>query len=1184
VNAKPLDEKAIFEVARNIPSEDARVDYLAHACGGDQTLYDRVCTLLRMSEEDPDFLESPALDLGTLTAGVSITEAPGTLLGPYKLIERIGEGGMGLVFLARQQELVERDVALKIIRPGMDSRQVVARFEAERQALALMDHPNIARVLDAGTTESGRPYFVMDLVRGIPITEYCDREQLTVRQRLELFILVCQAVQHAHQKGVIHRDIKPTNVLVTLHDGTPVPKVIDFGVAKATTCKLTPETVVTEVAQVIGTPLYMSPEQAELNGLDVDTRTDVYSLGVLLYELLTGATPVEQARLSEVSYDEMRRIIREEEAPQPSSRIATLGEASATIAENRRSDARTLIRQLKGELDWTVMKALEKDRTWRYGTADALAKDIRRYLNDEPVEACPPSAVYRFRKLVRRNLRLAMAVAVAVLGLVLGTGVATWQAVRATKAEETALRQKTAAEQAVERERGVRVESERQRARAEANLRLALDALEEVYLGVLSRRTFEGRGSRSAEESLLQSTLKFYELFADTNRTAPETWSLVAAVYDDVLKIRRELAEQSPGVVGYDFLLARANAGLASLLESGGRTGEAIALYDLALGTQKQLVESFPTVAEYRDDLAATHESLTKLQLAAGQDDQAEQHRAAAERVRSAAAAAAQSRPIDAIRFDRFADPAGLRLLGDAALVDDRLRLTPRGPTRRLGAAWTAEKRLVAFGFDTDFSFQLRGGEDDGFAFVIQNHGPTSLGKDGAGLGFGGGFDSAGGIPGSLAVEFDTVTNPEFCDLPADHLSVQSNGASANSPHHAYSLGATVAPVDLNDGNVHTARVDYVPGRLTVFVDRSTEPVLSVPVELSVLLPLDRGRAWVGFTAATGGGGGQNHDILSWEYVSLVDDLAAKDFLSSHPSFNGKPKAAANNTVPPPHAHASRLPLNEEGQDERGPLSADVSFLTKALAFYRAFAEQNCDDPSSQWEIAKAYWRVGEIMPMLAEGGSGDAGDGQAEAGRLTAVRIWIALGERILRNAEQGERVALAQACKRRAQICYRLGEYGKEIQYWTASALLNPKDPLLHNALAMALIVSPDPQFRDPPRAMRSARRGLELQPDHAGIINTLGAAQYYAGQWQAAIESLHRSDALENYKGSAYNGFFLAMAYWQIGQQDQARTWYGKALTWMEKNGPESEDLLRFRAEAADLLGMDEQTEQKPGEAKP
>jgi serine/threonine protein kinase/WD40 repeat protein len=436
-SAKPSVEQ-IYLAALEQESEDARAHFLDQACRGDETLRRRVERLLRAQSRIGSFLESPAPEFAA-TILSSSDERPGAVIGPYKLIEEIGEGGFGVVYMADQQAPVQRRVALKIIKPGMDSKEVLARFKAELQALALMDHANIARVLDAGATEAGRPYFVMELVRGVPITDYCDQHQLGVPERLNLFAQVCVAVQHAHQKGIIHRDLKPSNVLVTINDGRPAPKVIDFGVAKAIDRKLVQETLFTRFAEMIGTPLYMSPEQAEMTNLDVDTRSDIYSLGVLLYELLTGSTPFDPQRLKEAPFDELRRIIREEDPPKPSTRISTMGRTRVMVAAQRQSDPDRLSQVVRGDLDWIVMKALEKDRARRYETANNLALDVQRFLDHEPVEACPPSRRYRLRKFMRRHRGPVLAASALFVALVAGIVGTTWGMIRAMRAEGDAV-------------------------------------------------------------------------------------------------------------------------------------------------------------------------------------------------------------------------------------------------------------------------------------------------------------------------------------------------------------------------------------------------------------------------------------------------------------------------------------------------------------------------------------------------------------------------------------------------------------------------------------------------------------------------------------------------------------------------------------------------------------------------
>ncbi len=486
--------EALFDAACQVADPAARRTFLDEACAGDATLRTRVEALLAaQSDADKFFREiapfsnTPRPGAGrattdTASAGTRIpaeqsvpTEGPGSRIDRYKLLQKIGEGGCGMVYMAEQEKPVRRRVALKIIKLGMDTRSVIARFEAERQALAMMDHPNIARVLDAGATETGRPYFVMELVRGVKITDYCDQNHLDTSERLDLFVQICHAIQHAHQKGIIHRDIKPSNVLVTLHDGVPVPKVIDFGIAKAIEGKLTDKTLFTAYEQIIGTPAYMSPEQAEMSGLDIDTRTDIYSLGVLLYELLTGRTPFDAKMLLQSGLDEMRRTLREKEPQRPSTMLTTLQRTELTAtAVQRHAEPPKLISLLRGDLDWIVMRCLDKDRRRRYETANGLAMDVQRYLSNEPVIARPPSRFYRFQKLVRRNKIVFFSGAAVAAALLIGLGTATWLFFM----ERAARRDAVAAEK---QQYLMRQEAERARAN-EAELRRQAETREKITL------------------------------------------------------------------------------------------------------------------------------------------------------------------------------------------------------------------------------------------------------------------------------------------------------------------------------------------------------------------------------------------------------------------------------------------------------------------------------------------------------------------------------------------------------------------------------------------------------------------------------------------------------------------------------------------------------------------------------
>jgi eukaryotic-like serine/threonine-protein kinase len=461
-----MSEHDLFIAAVQMTDPTARAAYLDKACAGDTTLRQRVEVLLRAYDSASSFLDQPDNPGGTGlfvpnpdAAAALPLETCGAMVGRYKLLQQLGEGGMGTVFLAQQQEPIHRQVALKIIKAGMDSKQVVSRFEAERQALALMDHPNIAKVLDGGTTQTGRPYFVMELVKGIPITKYCDHERLSPQERLALFLPVCQAVQHAHQKGIIHRDLKPSNVLIGLYDGKPIPKVIDFGVAKATQQQLTERTMFTEVGQIVGTLEYMAPEQAELNNLDIDTRADIYSLGVLLYELLTGSPPFTAKQLRSAAFTEMLRIIREVEPSKPSTKLSSSAELPG-IAAKRQLEPKKLTKLLQGELDWIVMKCLEKERGRRYETANAVSLDLQRYLADEPVLAGPPSRAYRLRKFLHRHRGPVLAAAVLLLALVAGITGTTLGLLRVNEARQAEADQRRQAEQAGAAERQAKLEAQ----------------------------------------------------------------------------------------------------------------------------------------------------------------------------------------------------------------------------------------------------------------------------------------------------------------------------------------------------------------------------------------------------------------------------------------------------------------------------------------------------------------------------------------------------------------------------------------------------------------------------------------------------------------------------------------------------------------------------------------------------
>lgn len=594
-----MNEQTIFGEALELPT-DLRADYVRKACCGNEQLLARVERLLQLHDQAGSFMESPAVDPGS-TCDVTSKETVGKRIGPYKLLQEIGQGGMGTVYMAEQQLPVKRRVALKIIKAGMDSKQVIARFEAERQALALMDHPNIARVLDAGTTEAGLPYFVMELVNGIPLTEYCDQQHLTPRQRLELFLPVCQAVQHAHHKGVIHRDLKPSNILVALYDGHPVPKVIDFGVAKAVGHSLTDNTMFTALGQIIGTLEYMSPEQAQRNQLDIDTRSDIYSLGVVLYELLTGDTPFDRQRLRSVALEELLRIFREEDPPSPSTRIST-SHSAATIASNRHSQPSKLSSLLRGELDWIVMRALEKDRNRRYETANALMLDVQRYLRDEPVMAGPPSTLYKLKKFARKHRTILMTL--GLLGMVLFLGMITslWQANRALRSER-------AAQALVESERRLRQQENDQRRRAE----LAEQRAEEKAAIAQAINDFLVKDllALSSAEGQVQAGLTAdpeLKLVTALDRAAQLLPERFAANTPERIELTRTLAVAYQGLGRYTKAAHHWQVLLQQELKDGNATSEPVTT------AKNNLAQSLSALGRWEDAVVLFEEVLASIQ------------------------------------------------------------------------------------------------------------------------------------------------------------------------------------------------------------------------------------------------------------------------------------------------------------------------------------------------------------------------------------------------------------------------------------------------------------------------------------------------------------------------------------------------------------------------------------------
>ncbi len=977
----------------------------------------------------------------------------------------------------------------------------------------MMDHPNIAKVLDAGATESGRPYFVMELVRGIPITEYCDQHRLPIHKRLDLFMQVCQAVQHAHQKGIIHRDIKPTNVLVTALDGVPLPRVIDFGIAKATGQSLTDKTLFTGFAQLIGTPLYMSPEQAELSAVDIDTRSDIYSLGVLLYELLTGTTPFDQDTFRTAALDEVRRIIREDEPPKPSTRLERVWvRHSTTVSDNRQTDARMLSRSLRGELDWIVMKALEKDRRRRYETASGLARDVERYLAGDPVEAGPPSGWYRLRKFARRNRVVLTTTVVVALALIAGTTVSSWQAIFARRARADAVSQRDRAKKAE-----ADAVSQRDRARK---------AVDEMYTQVAEKWLAQQPRLELVQREFLLKALAFYQEFARVRSSDPEVRAAAVEAEQRAGNIHQRLGEYKEAALAYGRgveigetlmaafpnthrhreLLALNLNGLGIVLRETGQFAQAERAYQRTIELQELLAAEFPRVSEHRLSLAASHSNLGRLLEQRGRLKDAEKaHRRAIELQEAIAIELPSVREYRnelAMELDNLANL--LRIMG------------------QLGEAQQAHRRAIAI--------------EDALVAEFPEHASYRLSLAGTHSNLGALLYNAGRPREAVqatrrAIELLEPLAVEFPKIPdyRNRLGL-SHG----------NLGVLLDEIG-DSGEVEQAerRAIEIQERLAVEfpqVPEYRQRLASSHNNLGVLLRKVREfqRAEKSFRRA----------------MELKEAL-----LAQFPDI-------------PDYQSELGTSFGDLGDSlfDQGKLEESIKLFRRTIEQQNAALRANPRILEYRRLLRNHYQSLARTLAQMGEHET-------AARAAENAVGLSVTTGEDAVNGAE------ILLRCQQLATLDSALSMEARQTKSQDyadrarklveAAAAATGSDPKAMNGLAWFMATCTNSQMRNPRRAVELATRAVEQAPASGAIWNTLGIAQYGVGAWAEAIKSLSRSMELTS-GGSPADWLFLAMAHWREGETAKANRWYDKAAAWMNEQNSRNEELVRFRADAAALLG--------------